>query len=110
MNKEIINVKKRNGRGEEKLDIDKIHSMVEYAVEDIKGVSASQIEMNSGLQFYEGMSTDEIQQILIKSAAESGADAAKFQNFRAETIVSDYGFKSLKNKHVLKNNYKHKKK
>ena len=30
-----------------KLDIDKIHSMVEYAVEDIKGVSASQIEMNS---------------------------------------------------------------
>jgi N-acetylneuraminate synthase len=35
---------------------------------------------------------------LIKLAAESGADAAKFQNFRAETIVSDYGFKSLKNK------------
>ena len=67
---ESINVKKRNGRGEEKLDIDKIHSMVEYAVEDIKGVSASQIEMNSGLQFYEGMSTDEIQQILIKSAAD----------------------------------------
>ena len=67
---ESINVKKRNGRGEEKLDIDKIHSMVEYAVEDIKGVSASQIEMNSGLQFYEGMATDEIQQILIKSAAD----------------------------------------
>jgi len=67
---ESINVKKRNGRGDEKLDIDKIHSMVEYAVEDIKGVSASQIEMNSGLQFYEGMSTDEIQQILIKSAAD----------------------------------------
>lgn len=35
---------------------------------------------------------------LIRLAAESGADAAKFQNFRAETIVSDYGFKSLKNK------------
>ena len=33
---ESINVKKRNGRGLEKLDIDKIHSMVEYAVEDIK--------------------------------------------------------------------------
>ena len=42
--------------------------MVEYAVEDIKGVSASQVEMQSGLQFYDGMSTDEIQQILIKSA------------------------------------------
>jgi ribonucleoside-diphosphate reductase alpha chain len=67
---ESISVKKRNGRGLEKLDIDKIHSMVEYAVEDITGVSASQIEMNSGLQFYDGMSTDEIQQILIKSAAD----------------------------------------
>ena len=67
---ESINVKKRNGRGLEKLDIDKIHSMVEYAVEDIKGVSASQIEMNSGLQFYDGMTTQELQQILIKSAAD----------------------------------------
>ncbi len=32
---------------------------------------------------------------LIFLAAEVGADAAKFQNFRAETIVSDYGFKAL---------------
>ena len=34
---------------------------------------------------------------LIKEAAEAGADAAKFQHFSAETIVSDYGFKSLGN-------------
>jgi len=32
---------------------------------------------------------------LIYSCAEKGANAAKFQNFQAETIVSDYGFKSL---------------
>ena len=70
MNKEIINVKKRNGRGTEPLNIEKIHEMVEYACEDISGVSASQVEMNSGLQFYDGMSTDEIQQILIKSASD----------------------------------------
>ena len=44
--------------------------MVEYAVEDISGVSSSQVEMQSGLQFYDGMSTDEIQQILIKSASD----------------------------------------
>jgi ribonucleoside-diphosphate reductase alpha chain len=44
--------------------------MVEYACEDIQGVSASQVEMNSGLQFYDGITTDEIQQILIKSAAD----------------------------------------
>jgi len=65
-----INVIKRGERGKEPLNIDKIHDMVEYAVEDIKGVSSSQVEMTSGLQFYDGMSTDEIQQILIKSAAD----------------------------------------
>jgi ribonucleoside-diphosphate reductase alpha chain len=42
--------------------------MVEYACEDITQVSASSVEMNSGLQFYDGISTNEIQQILIKSA------------------------------------------
>ena len=32
---------------------------------------------------------------LIYMAAEAGADAAKFQHFQAETIVSDHGFKTL---------------
>ena len=70
MVQDIINVVKRGARGKEPLNIDKIHDMVEYAVEDITGVSSSQVEMNSGLQFYDGMSTDEIQQILIKSASD----------------------------------------
>ena len=67
---ESINVKKRNGRGTEPLNIEKIHEMVEYACEDITGVSASQVEMKSGLQFYDGIETMDIQQILIKSAAD----------------------------------------
>ena len=33
---------------------------------------------------------------LIELAAKSGADAAKFQNFKAETIVSNKSFLSLK--------------
>lgn len=70
MVQEIINVVKRGQRGKEPLNIEKIHDMVEYAVEDISGVSSSQVEMQSGLQFYDGMSTDEIQQILVKSAAD----------------------------------------
>ena len=45
-----INVLKRNGRGKEPLNIDKIHSMVGYATQDITGVSASHVEMNSGIQ------------------------------------------------------------
>ena len=63
-----INVLKRNGRGKESLNIDKIHSMVGYATQDITGVSASHVEMNSGIQFFDGINTDDIQQILIKSA------------------------------------------
>ena len=35
---------------------------------------------------------------LIHSCAEAGADVAKFQHFEAETIVSDKGFRDLKNK------------
>ena len=65
---ENISVVKRNGRGKEALNIEKIHEMVEYATEDITGVSSSQVEMSSGLQFYDGITTNEIQQILIKSA------------------------------------------
>ena len=67
---ESINVKKRNNRGTEPLNIEKIHEMVEYACEDITGVSSSQVEMKSGLQFYDGITTDDIQQILVKSAAD----------------------------------------
>ena len=68
--KETLNVKKRNGRGLEPLNIEKIHEMVEYACEDITGVSSSQVEMSSGLQFYDGITTNEIQKILIKSASD----------------------------------------
>ena len=40
-----INVVKRGTRGKEPLNIEKIHEMVEYACEDITGVSSSQVEM-----------------------------------------------------------------
>ena len=66
----IIKVKKRGKRDDEILNIEKIHEMVSYATEDLKGVSASQVEMSSGLQFYDGMTTEEIQLILIKSSAD----------------------------------------
>jgi len=63
-----INVIKRNGRGTEPLDLEKIHSMVGYACKDLAGVSESLVEMNSGIQFYDQIPTEDIQQILIKSA------------------------------------------
>jgi len=62
-------VQKRDGRVES-LDLDKMHLMVEEACEGLSGVSASQVEMQSGIQFYDGITTGEIQEILIKSASD----------------------------------------
>ena len=56
-----IKVKKRNGRGTESLDLEKMHKMVEDATKGITGVSASQVEIQSGIQFYDGITTGEIQ-------------------------------------------------
>jgi len=62
-------VVKRNGRIES-LDLDKMHLMVEEATRGLAGVSASQVEMKSGIQFYDGITTAEIQEILIRSASD----------------------------------------
>ena len=64
-----ITVQKRSGTIEN-LNLDKIHKMVDEACEGLAGVSASQVEMNSGIQFYSGITTEEIQEILIRSASD----------------------------------------
>jgi ribonucleoside-diphosphate reductase alpha chain len=64
-----IKVKKRNG-SIEPLDLDKMHLMVDAACEGLAGVSASQVEMKSGIQFYDGITTAEIQEILIRAASD----------------------------------------
>jgi ribonucleoside-diphosphate reductase alpha chain len=63
------NVVKRNG-SVESLDLNKLHLMVDEACKDLSGVSASQVEMQSGIQFYDGITTEEIQEILIRSASD----------------------------------------
>ena len=61
-------VKKRNG-SIEPLDLEKMHLMVEKACEGLGNVSSSQVEIQSGIQFYDGITTSQIQEILIKSAS-----------------------------------------
>ena len=68
--KEQIFVKKRNGRGTEPLDLNKIHEMVEAASLGIRGISPSQVEMNAELSFYDGITTADIQETLIRSASD----------------------------------------
>ena len=62
-----IHIVKRDGQSYP-LDINKIHKVVQFACEGLSGVSISQVEMNANIQFYDGMSTKEIQDILIRSA------------------------------------------
>jgi len=68
MNSDIRVVKSDGSKVE--IDLDKIHKMVHKACKRITGVSESLVEMNSGLQFYDGITTKEIQKILVKSASD----------------------------------------
>ena len=89
-----ITVKKRKGYTEP-LDLEKLHKMVETACEGLSGVSASQVEMSSGVQFYDGIDTGTIQQVLIKSASDLiSLDNPNYQ-FVAARLLLFYIRKSL---------------
>ena len=64
-----IKVVKRDGRTES-INLDKVHKMVELACEGLAGVSASQVEISSGLQFFDNIKTAQIQEILVRSASD----------------------------------------
>jgi ribonucleoside-diphosphate reductase alpha chain len=64
-----LKVNKRDGRVEN-IDLEKMHKMVDAACEGLSGVSASQVEIQSGIQFYDGITTAEIQEILVRSASD----------------------------------------
>jgi len=82
-----IEVVKRNG-SKESLNLEKLHKMTFEACEGLSGVSASQIEMNSGIQFYDGVSTKDIQDILVKSAADLiSLDAPNYQFAAARLLL-----------------------
>jgi len=83
-----INVEKRDGTVEV-LDLEKIHKMVEEACQGLGGVSSSQVEMNSGIQFFDGITTIQIQEILIRSASDLiDLDHPNYQFVAARLLLS----------------------
>ncbi len=68
MNKNLF-VTKRNGK-RENIDLDKIHRVITWAAEGLNNVSVSQVELNSHIQFYDGIRTDDIHETIIKAAAD----------------------------------------
>ena len=69
MNGNGLSITKRDG-SKENLNLEKIHRMVEAACDGINAVSASQVEMSANLSFYDGVTTQEIQETLVKSASD----------------------------------------
>lgn len=84
-----IKIKKRNG-GYEKLCVEKTKKMVAYACEGLEGCDPIELEMDSNIQFRDGMSTKEIQKILIRTAIEKMIQTTKdtYGNTIKETNIN----------------------
>lgn len=83
-----INIIKRDG-SEEALDLEKLHKMVQFSCDGLTNVSASLVEMNSGIQFYDGMSSDDIQEILVRSASDLiTLDTPNYQYVASRLLLS----------------------
>ena len=86
---ESMNVIKRDGTPVP-LNLDKVHKMVELACEGLTGVSESQVEMNANIQFFDGIKTKEIQEILIRSASDLiDMDSPNYQYVAARLLLFD---------------------
>jgi ribonucleoside-diphosphate reductase alpha chain len=83
----MTEVIKRDG-SHESLDIEKLHKVVFYACEDIKGVSASEVEIKSQIQFFDGIKTSDVQETLIKSAADLISEEAPNYQWVAGRLIN----------------------
>ena len=83
----MIEVIKRNGK-KEAINIEKLHEVVEFACYGLTGVSSSEVELKSQLQFYDGMTTKEIQETLIKAAADLISEHTPNYQFVAGRLIS----------------------
>lgn len=82
-----INVVKRDGK-QEHFDVNKIHKVLEWATEGINGISISEIELKANIQINDGMKTDDIHELLIKSAAELISEHTPNYQYVAARLVN----------------------
>ena len=86
MSKQIL-ITKRDGTKEE-LILDKLHKVVFHACDGISGVSASEVEIKSHIQFYNGITSSDIQETLIKSAADLTTEETPNYQFVAGRLIN----------------------
>ena len=82
-----INVTKRDGTIQP-FDLEKVHKVLEWAVEDISGVSMSEIELKANIQLYDKIPAYDIHELLIKSTAELISDHTPNYQFVAARLIS----------------------
>jgi len=91
-----IQVIKRDG-SKEPLDLEKLHTVVNYACQDITGVSASEVEMRSHLQFYDGIKSVDIQETIIKSTADLISEETPGYQYVAGRLINYHVRKQVYN-------------
>lgn len=101
-----IIVTKRNGKSEP-LDINKIHVVVEKACEGISGVSASEVEIASQLQFYNKMKTSDIQKTIIKAATDLISEESPNYQYVAANLLNFHLRKEVYNQKEPTSLYEH---
>tara|TARA_B100000902_G_scaffold343888_1_gene348888 strand:+ start:4173 stop:6479 length:2307 start_codon:yes stop_codon:yes gene_type:complete len=82
-----MNVTKRDG-SIQPFNLDKVHKVLEWAVEDISGVSMSEIEIKSNIQLYDKIPAYDIHELLIKSASELISEHTPNYQFVAARLIS----------------------
>ena len=87
MNNNIM-VTKRNGRGKEAFDLEKVHKVLEWATKDVANVSISEIELRSNIQLYDGIKAYDIHELLIKSAAELISEETPNYQYVAARLIN----------------------
>ncbi|CAI0987984.1 Ribonucleoside-diphosphate reductase 1 subunit alpha [Serratia proteamaculans] len=86
MNQSLL-VTKRDGR-KERINLDKIHRVIDWAAEGLNNVSVSQVELRSHIQFYDGIKTADIHETIIKAAADLiSRDAPDYQYLAARLAI-----------------------
>lgn len=87
MKNQNILVSKRNG-SKEPLNLEKIHRVISWAAEELENVSVSEVELRSHIQFYDGITTSDIHETIIKSAADLISESAPdYQHLSARLAI-----------------------
>ena len=94
-----IQVTKRDG-SKELLDLEKLHRVVFWATQGITGVSASEVEIKSHIQFYNGIKTADIQETLIKSAADLISEETPNYQYVAGRLINYHLRKEVYNNYT----------